>query len=103
MIDLLDYLPLLVGLFNLFLYNTGKDLGGFQADGRVYGIVFTNIGIGALHAVFPWRPVIQKYYDEKGSLTIEKFDRSRLETTYEKSYPASKPGFDIYVDQKELQ
>lgn len=65
MIDLLDLTPFLVGLFNLFLYNTSQNQRSFEVDGRVYGIVITNIVIGVVHAIFPWRKVISLFYSEK--------------------------------------
>ena len=61
-IDLLDYLPFLIGLFNLFLYDTSRVERGFESDHRVYGIISANIIIGAIHACFPYRAVIHKYY-----------------------------------------
>jgi hypothetical protein len=65
MIDLLDYLPLLIGLFNLFLYTTSQALRKFEFDGRINAVVFVIIGIGVFHAVFPWHPIIQRFYSEK--------------------------------------
>jgi hypothetical protein len=63
MIDLLDFTPFLVGLFNLFLYQTSQSSRQFEVDGRVTGIVITNIVVGAFHAVFPWKTVISKFYN----------------------------------------
>lgn len=65
MIDLLDFTPFLVGLFNLFLYQTSQNARSFDVDGRVIGIVITNIVVGALNAVFPWQTVLSKIYNEK--------------------------------------
>lgn len=63
MIDLLDFLPLLIGLFNLFLYDTSRKQREFEGDRRIYGLVYAMIGIGAFHAVFPWKTVIQRFYN----------------------------------------
>jgi hypothetical protein len=65
MIDLLDYLPLLIGLFNLLLYNASHSLTSFEWDSRISGLYITIIVIGAIHAIFPWRPLINHFYDEK--------------------------------------
>lgn len=70
MVDLIDFTPFLVGLFNLFLYNTSQNQRGFDVDGRIYGVVITNIVIGAFHAVFPWKTVLTLFYNEKECTSI---------------------------------
>lgn len=65
LIDLVDFTPFLIGLFNLFLYQTSQASRNFDPDGRVYGVVITNIVIGVFHAVFPWKTVLTLFYNEK--------------------------------------
>jgi hypothetical protein len=62
-IDLVDYLPLLMGLFNLFLYQTSQNTRKFDSDSRIYGIVSANIIIGAIHAMFPYRSLFSKFFN----------------------------------------
>lgn len=70
MLDMLDITPFLIGLFNLFLYNTSQDDRSFEKDGRITGIIVTNVVIGGIFALFPSRIIIKRFYNEKHSNTI---------------------------------
>ena len=65
LIDLFDFTPFLVGLFNLFLYQTSQASRNFEVDNGVIGVVITNIAIGGLHAIMPWKTIITRFYNEK--------------------------------------
>ena len=62
-VNLVDYLSLLMGLFNLFLYQTSQNTRNFDSDSRIYGVVSANIIIGAIHALFPYQAVFSKFYN----------------------------------------
>lgn len=65
MIDLLDFSPFLIGIFNLFLYQTSISARGVEENPAIIGITITNTVIGGAFAVFPWRIFISKFYNEK--------------------------------------
>ncbi len=65
MIDLLDWTPLLIGLFNLLLYKTSQGDRGFHTDGRVMGLIAAMIVIGIIHLLVPWKLILKKIFKRK--------------------------------------
>lgn len=86
---MLDYLPFLIGLFNLFLYETSRNERKFEGDSRVYGIVSANIILGAIHALMPYRSILHRMYPEKEIELNQHCYISSIDRTYEQEYPGS--------------
>jgi hypothetical protein len=61
MIDLFDWTPLLIGLFNLYLYQTSANEREFSQDGRVHGLIAAMIVIGAINLLVPWKILVKKF------------------------------------------
>jgi hypothetical protein len=72
---------------NLYFYQTSQNRRHFPSDPRVYGIVLTNIIIGAIHAVIPYQMIFRHFYNENESLFQESYDPNKIFKTFENSYP----------------
>lgn len=58
--SLLDWTPLLIALFNFYLYKISQNRLNFKADNRVDPILWTMIGFGIIHLVMPWKQLVKK-------------------------------------------
>lgn len=65
MIGLLDWTPLIIGLFNFLLYKQSSFERNFESDPRVVGLIAAMIAIGALHILMPWKQILKKVLKPK--------------------------------------
>lgn len=61
-IDLLDATPLLVAVFNYLFYVVFQENKNHIHDPRAMGMIIFNIVLAAIHAILPWRKIIQYFY-----------------------------------------
>lgn len=65
LLDMIDLVPLLVGLFNFLIYTTTQKDNNFVNDQRIVWVCIANVGLGLAFAFFPSRLVIQHIYDRR--------------------------------------
>ena len=78
MIRLLDWTPLIIGLFNLFIYEKYQSNAIYGKDSRILGLIVTIIVIGIVNLFIPWKNLAKIMFKPVPSKKDELYEPSNL-------------------------